>query len=561
LLALSLATAASPSAKAQEAVMSRLEPAVAGDSFFAVLGANVDGKVVPRGQLTVDYQHRPFVLVDEVGNELAAPSASRLLLHGSASLAIVGRVLVSVDAPFAVLQRGDTVILGPTFELAPTSGAAIGEVRVGVRARLFGEASSPCQIGVGGFMYLPTATDPWGGEGYVYGQPTLQLSGRAGMFRYGSHLGAKIRRSEDPTSLQFAAGFGVSLLDDALFVGPEAHGSYDLTAGAPIQGLLDLSTGAAFEVLGGVQYRFLKNFVVGAAAGSGVTEAVGSPQARVLVRLAYSPPPGSAEPPPPPPPPDSDRDGIVDPKDACPKEKGVASAEPKKNGCPPPKPDDDEDGIPDDDDACPALAGIKQPEKKSNGCPPDSDKDGVFDLDDACPSEVGPKSVKGRDRGCPDKDGDTIADRSDACIDVSGFANSDPKANGCPRAVVTEQQIVINQRIEFETDKATILEESFVVLDAVATILEEHPEIVLLEVGGHADDMGEPFKNVLLSQSRATSVVDGLRQRGINVMRLQAKGYSSMKPSDSATTDQARKKNRRVEFKIVLKNPALAKKK
>lgn len=541
--------------------MSRLEPAVAGDAFFTVLGANVDGKVVPRGQLTVDYQHRPFVLVDDVGNELAVPSSARLLLHASASLAIVDRVLVTVDAPFAVLQRGDTVILGPTFELAPTSGAAVGEVRAGVRARVFGEASAPFQVGVGGFVYLPTANDPWGGEGYVHGQPTLQLGGRAGMFRYGSHVGVKLRRSEDPTSLHYAAGFGVSLLNDALFLGPEAHGSYDLTGGVPIQGLLDLTTGSAVEVLGGVQYRFLRSFVVGAAAGSGITEAVGSPQARVLLRLAYSPPPGTAEPPPPPPPPDSDRDGFPDAKDACPKELGVASPDPKKNGCPPPKSDDDEDGIPDDDDACPAMAGIKQPDKKNNGCPPDSDKDGVFDPEDACPSEVGPKSVKGSDRGCPDKDGDTIADRSDACVDVSGFPNADPKSNGCPRAIVTDQQIVINQRIEFDTDKATILEESFVVLDAVAAILDEHPEIVLIEVGGHTDDLGEPFKNMLLSQNRATSVIDGLRQRGINIRRLQAKGYGSMKPLDRATTDEVRKRNRRVEFKIMFKNPALAKKK
>lgn len=540
--------------------MSRLEPAIAGDAFFSVLGANVDGRLVPRGQLTFDYQHRPFVLVDEVGNELAAPSAQRALLHASATFSIFDRALVSVDAPFALGQTGDTVLIGANSELAPTQGAAVGEVRVGARARLFGGPKDPFQIGVGGFVYLPTATDPWGGEGYLHGQPTLQLGGRVGPVRYGAHTGVQLRRSQDPTSLTYAAAVGVALLDDALFFGPEAHGAYDLTQGAPIQGILDLSTGPVLEVLGGVQYRFLRDFVVGAAAGSGLTEAVGSPQARVLVRFAYSPP-AVSEPPPAPPPPDTDKDGFVDAKDACPKEKGIANADPKKNGCPPPKPDDDEDGIADDDDACPALAGIKQASKKLNGCPPDGDKDGVFDMDDGCPTEPGPKGVKGKDRGCPDKDGDTVADRSDACLDVSGFPNDNPKKNGCPRAVFTEQEIIINQRIEFETDKANILEESFVVLDAVATILEEHPEIVLLEVGGHADDMGEPFKNVLLSQSRAKSVVEGLVLRGIGVMRLQPKGYGSMKPLENASTDEARKKNRRVEFKVVLKNPALVKKK
>jgi|GEM_PF-1872228 len=40
----------------------------------------------------------------------------------------------------------------------------------------------------------------------------------------------------------------------------------------------------------------------------------------------------------PPPPPDRDGDGIPDAKDACPDTKGIASDDPKTNGCPPPRP-------------------------------------------------------------------------------------------------------------------------------------------------------------------------------------------------------------------------------
>lgn len=541
--------------------MSRYEPSVAGDPFFAVLGSDVGGHLVPRGQLTFEYAHRPFVLTDGVGNELAVPSAARALLHASASFAIANRVLVSVDAPFALAQSGDTVAFGASRELAPTQGAAVGEVRLGARARLYGGAKDAFQVALGTQVYLPTATDAWGGEGYVHAQPTLQLGGRFKLLRYGAHVGAHLRQSQDPTSLTFAAGAGVSLLQDALFVGPEIQGSYDLTAGVPIQGALDLTTGAAAEVLLGGQYRFAKHFVAGLAAGTGLTHAIGSPEFQGLARLAYAPlvdekPAVEA----PPPPPDTDNDGFADPTDACPEKPGIASTDPAKNGCPPPPADRDGDSFPDKSDACVDKPGIANKDPKKNGCPADTDEDGIYDADDGCPAEPGSKDVKGKDRGCPDKDKDTIADRSDACVDVKGFPNENARRHGCPRAEVTEQAIVINQRIEFETDKANILEESFPIIDAVATLLEDNPDIAILEVQGHADDMGEVMKNIFLSQNRAKAVVEALFKRGISQLRLSSKGFGSTKPLEAGNSDEARKKNRRVEFKILLRNPALKKK-
>lgn len=249
---LGLATAA----HAQQAVMSRYDTPAAGDAFFAVYGANVDGHLAPRGQLTFDFSHRSFVLTDEAGKELASPSAERLLAHASVSFAIANRFLFSVDAPFALAQTGDTVALSATRELAPTEGAAVGELRVGLRARLFGHATDPFQLALAGLVYLPTATDAWGGEGYVHAQPTLQVGGRFKSLRYGAHVGTHVRRSEDPTSLTYAAGLGLSLMNGALFIGPEFHGGVDLIQGKVLDGELDLSSGPAAEVLLGAQARF-----------------------------------------------------------------------------------------------------------------------------------------------------------------------------------------------------------------------------------------------------------------------------------------------------------------
>src|SRR6185369_17490643 len=46
----------------------------------------------------------------------------------------------------------------------------------------------------------------------------------------------------------------------------------------------------------------------------------------------------------------------------------IANEDPKKNGCPPPK-DSDGDGILDPDDACPAEKGPRDDDPSKNGCP------------------------------------------------------------------------------------------------------------------------------------------------------------------------------------------------
>ena len=108
---------------------------------------------------------------------------------------------------------------------------------------------------------------------------------------------------------------------------------------------------------------------------------------------------------------DSDRDGLADIDDACPKVKGNWSAQ----GCP----DRDEDGVEDLEDLCPDSYGVAA----LNGCP-DRDGDGVADILDRCPYEAGPKAAA----GCPDWDKDGLSDVDDSCPKLPG-SNA---LNGCP---------------------------------------------------------------------------------------------------------------------------------
>jgi outer membrane protein OmpA-like peptidoglycan-associated protein len=235
--------------------------------------------------------------------------------------------------------------------------------------------------------------------------------------------------------------------------------------------------------------------------------------------------------------------------DACPTEPGIANQDPAKNGCP--LRDRDHDTIADDVDACPDVAGVGSADAVKNGCPPDKDDDGVPDADDACPDVKGVANKDPKQNGCPpDADGDGIVDDKDACPAEKGKPNTDPKKNGCPLAVrVVDSQVVILEQVQFDTSKATIKQVSEALLDEVASVLKDHPEILRLEVQGHTDSAGSRALNQRLSQDRADAVKSALVRRGIADSRLTTKGYGPSQPIANNRTSEGRQANRRVQFK------------
>jgi OmpA-OmpF porin, OOP family len=258
----------------------------------------------------------------------------------------------------------------------------------------------------------------------------------------------------------------------------------------------------------------------------------------------------------------SDRDGdrIPDVADACPSLAGVPSTNPAKHGCPPPG-DRDADGITDDVDACPVEAGVPSQDPQQHGCPPpppppppDRDGDKVTDAEDACPDIAGVATAEPATNGCPpDTDGDGIRDDKDACREVKGVQSDDPSKNGCPLVVFTEKEIVIAQQVQFETDKAAIRPVSNALLDEVASVIKQHPEIVKIEVQGHTDSTGDKARNKLLSKARAESVRKALVKRGVATKSLDAQGYGQDQPIADNATDDGKTLNRRVQFKILEK--------
>lgn len=106
--------------------------------------------------------------------------------------------------------------------------------------------------------------------------------------------------------------------------------------------------------------------------------------------------------------------------------------------------------------------------------------------------------------------------------------------------------------IYFDHDRADFLSRSYDQLDKLLSVLEDHP-LMKIRVQGHTDDRGDYDYNLILSNDRASAVVDYLIQKGISSHRLRYKGFGSSKPISTNNTDAGRRKNRRVEFVILEK--------
>ena len=89
---------------------------------------------------------------------------------------------------------------------------------------------------------------------------------------------------------------------------------------------------------------------------------------------------------------------------------------------------------------------------------------------------------------------------------------------------VDKKQIVILEKVHFETAKAVIKAESFGLLNEVAATVVTNPELGRVEVAGHTDSRGSDAYNQTLSQARAEAVRVYMIEQGVPPEQLSAVG-------------------------------------
>jgi len=558
-------------------------PAMDSKGLFTVNGSDVLGNKEFSVGLILDYAH---ALLRIPNDELIEHSFQGTL---QANYGIANRFVVGVDMPIDLMSGSPQASIPNSWGPQKLDFQGIGYIGAHAKWRAtqvehgFGLAVG-LQIGAGlgdaaanagadkGFFYWPMliAEKRFGARGEFR---VAINGGYRGHSATSTMLPLRNGTFVDGSLVTYGGGASLRVLGTVDLVA-ETYGTYLLASGA------DSDVKLSNEAVGGVKLFVERNSYLMLGGGVRYTGGFEAADQRAFLGFVFEPSIG-----------DRDGDGIKDDVDQCPDDPEDFDGYKDEDGCP--DPDNDNDGIPDVDDRCPNIPEDRDGDQDEDGCPEgndgDRDGDGIVDSKDKCPDEPEDRDGFQDADGCPDPDNDQdgIPDKLDKCPndpeDKDGFEDADgcpdpdndhdgipdvkdkcpndPETyngfedeDGCPdkgSVIIQDNNIVILDKIQFAYNSAEILPASNKILDAVGITLAHHPEFVLLEVAGHADERGNDDYNLKLTQDRVNSVVRALIARGIDHSRVRSKGYGEYCPIDPGHNEAAWEQNRRVEFKIL----------
>jgi len=104
----------------------------------------------------------------------------------------------------------------------------------------------------------------------------------------------------------------------------------------------------------------------------------------------------------------------------------------------------------------------------------------------------------------------------------------------------------------FDFDSVVLKKKAKEILKSLVEFLKQNKRYNVI-LSGHTDNIGSDRYNLRLSKLRALSVKRYLVRKGIESKRIKSYGYGERYPIASNRTAEGREKNRRVEFKLILK--------
>ena len=356
-------------AEAAPLALDRLDPAPAGDPFLAVPSARAGRGLAVA--LLGSYARGP--LVHRRGDAEDRIVSWQAIAHLGVALDLGDRAKLDVDAPLVLGQAGmATVSAGRA--LSEPSGASMGDLRLGGRLVVVPQDGLVPGAAVSLRVWLPTGrSTQYAGAGDVRYAPSLIVGAEGARWGWATSIARTFRGGSAGLSglagSEVSATLGAAVRFANVQVGPELYASTVADGGTTAFGR------ATTNVEGLLSGRLsFGDLVASLAAGPGLSVGVGTPAYRVLVGLAFVPRASSALVTAPAETPatmvahgdpsdsatdarsvaasraaaeaaaggpaiatttlDSDGDGVDDAHDACPREKGAATSDPKTSGCP-----------------------------------------------------------------------------------------------------------------------------------------------------------------------------------------------------------------------------------
>ncbi len=485
---------------------------------------------------------------------------TQLSTYMSGGVQVLDRLTLGGTFPIAWFESGNQLNYRTGSNVATanysTTGPAVGDMRLDARYVVWHSEETRQSLGAQLSVWVPTgagSSTNFGGDGgnlaampmltYEWTPPHfVTLVGNVGVDVRSEHsLGDPVGYQGPAnglgigTELRWAIGAFLPLMGDKCRVGASIFGQTGLvdTGITGPTAFTARNTPIEWNVEGRMRLPQFgwEHFYVGAGGGSLILDGYGAPDFRLVVLAgSYFP--------------------IEDTNPHSPEARARVRTRIRES-----LKDTDGDGIPDDIDACPTEPEDHKDPDPMDGCPAPSDRDGdgIPDQFDKCPDVPEDKDGIDDQDGCPedDADSDGIPDAKDACPKEPGQPDPDPKKNGCPKFIKLEGSSVrVLQQVHFQTASATILPDSFPMLQEIANLLKVNPSIKKMRIEGHTDNHGAAEMNLDLSKRRAASVRTWLQEHGIDQGRLESEGYGLARPIDTNATDAGRAANRRVEFKI-----------
>lgn len=567
-------------------------PAVDSSGLLWTSETAVEREAPLTGRFLMSYVNDPVVYLD--GNDQRTELISsiwQLDLLGAWSWRALR---LGVDAPIYLRSSGD-ITGGET---------GIGDVALDLRGTFLNRAEAPVGLALAGRVSLPTADmeAPLGNDGLSWDIEAIadaELGDRGLVaFNLGTRGVPGVTLENLAYNDQLVARLGGAYaLSDASGVGAEliSHltwGAMSNPAGRPIEAMVSgwHSVQSDWKVRGGV--------------GRGLNSGIGASNLRIVAALAYEPPRTTA----PVPVLDADADGVLDDADACAAEAedrdGVADAD----GCPEPtrvtvvavNPEGqpvpgatfslgDHTGnageplalyggqfaltgvAPGHDQAAVSMMMIPDAEVHEvrltlKPTPVPMGRLRVSAVDSAGSQvESATWNAVGKDaHGKAGEIAELLPGEWTVAVSAPGYkevrrtlqitANTEEIVQLTlepSKVVVTAERIDLKDSVYFETNKAIIKAMSFAMLDEIAQIMVNHPELLKVKVEGHTDSRGNDAYNKDLSARRAAAVVEYLASKGVARERLASEGFGEERPLDTANNAAAWEKNRRVDFFVL----------